>query len=124
MNNIQKRFLMFLIGCMGARTLLVILAKNIKKDYLPIMGYLALLLGCGFLFLYFTGYRDTGREVLGDKIWWNDLRPIHAILIISFSYLAINKSDKAWIVLLIDLLFGLTSFLLFHYNQGNFSKLK
>ena len=24
--------------------------------------------------------RKTGLEVFGDKIWWNNLRPIHGIL--------------------------------------------
>ena len=77
----------------------------------------------GFIFLFITGYRDTGREVLGDKIWWDKLRPIHSMLMIIFAYLAINKSNNAWIILLIDVLFGLSNFLIFHYIQGNFSKL-
>ena len=29
MNNIQKRFLLFLIGCIGVRSLFVVIAKNI-----------------------------------------------------------------------------------------------
>ena len=34
MNTIQKRFLLFLIGCIGARSLFVIIAKNISLNYL------------------------------------------------------------------------------------------
>jgi hypothetical protein len=43
MNNIQKRFLLFLIGCIGTRSAFVLIAKNIGVNYLPYLGYLALL---------------------------------------------------------------------------------
>ncbi len=123
MNNIQKRFLLFLIGCMGTRFFLVYLSKNINIDYLPYMGYVALIISFSFMFIFLTGSRKTGTEVMADKIWWNNLRPIHSILYGLFAYLAINKNSKAWIILLIDVLIGLTSFLIFHYNEGNYAKL-
>ena len=123
MNNIQKRFLLFLIGCMGSRTLLVIIAKNLSIKYLKYMGYLALLPACGFIYLYLTGSRSTGAEVFGDKIWWNYLRPIHSLLYFLFAYSAINGKSYSWIFLLIDVIFGFINFLYFHYKNGNFQKL-
>jgi hypothetical protein len=123
MNNIQKRFLLFLIGCMGSRTLLVIIAKNLSIKYLKYMGYLALLPAFGFIYLYLTGSRSTGAEVFGDKIWWNYLRPIHSLLYFLFAYNAINGKSYSWIFLLIDLIIGFTNFLYFHYKNGNFQKL-
>jgi len=114
MNTIQKRFLLFLIGCIGTRFLLVYIAKNINNHLLKYMGYIALLPAIGFIYIYLTGSRKTGPEVFGDKIWWNDLRPIHALLYLLFSYNAINGNKNAWIYLLIDVLFGLTSFLIYH----------
>ena len=39
MNNLQKRLLTFLIGCIGTRTLFVYLAKNANRTYLQYMGY-------------------------------------------------------------------------------------
>ena len=80
MNNIQKRFLLFLVGCIGVRTLFVIAAKNSPVRYLKYLGYLALLPAIGFVYIFLTGSRQTGAEVFGEKIWWNDLRPIHALL--------------------------------------------
>ena len=80
MNNIQKRFLLFLVGCIGIRTLFVIIAKNSPVKYLKYMGYLALLPAIGFSYLFLTGTRKTGLEVFGNKIWWNDLRPLHSLL--------------------------------------------
>jgi hypothetical protein len=87
------------------------------------MGYIALIISFGFMFIFLTGSRKTGKEVMGEKIWWNDLRPIHSILYGLFAYFAITKNNNAWIVLLVDVLIGLFSFLTFHYTEGNFSKL-
>ena len=123
MNTIQKRFLLFLIGCIGTRSLFVYLAKNANTTYLPYMGYLALLPAMGFIYLFLTGSRKTGAEVFGDKIWWNDLRPVHGLLYFLFAYNAINKNNDAWVYLLVDVIIGLTSFLWFHYYNGDFSKL-
>ena len=123
MNTIQKRFLLFLFGCIGTRTLFVFLAKNANKTYLQYMGYLSILLAIGFFYLFFTDSRKTGPEVFGDKIWWNNLRPIHGLMYSLFAYHAINGNPFAWIYLLIDVIIGLASFLIFHYYSNSFNKL-
>jgi hypothetical protein len=120
MNDLQKRFLMFLIGCIGTRSLFVIIAKYVNTQYLKYMGYLALLPAIGFIYIYLTGSRKTGPETFGEKIWWNNLRPIHSILYFLFAYNAINGNKQAWIYLLVDVLFGLISFLVHHYVNGDF----
>ncbi len=122
MTDIQKRFLLFLFGCIGMRSLFVIIAKNISIGYLPFLGYLALLPAIGFVYIYLSGSRQTGAEVFGGKIWWNKLRPIHALLYFTFAYNAIIGNKGAWIYLLIDLIIGLSSFLIYHYIIGDFSK--
>jgi hypothetical protein len=123
MNNIQKRFMLFIFGCILVRSLFVIIAKNINMNYLPYLGYLAILPAIGFFYIYFTDSRKTGAEVFGDKIWWNNLRPIHGLLYGLFAYNAINKNYYSWIYLLIDVILGLFSFLIFHYYNGDFIKL-
>ena len=122
MNNLQKRFLLFLIGCIGMRSLFVYIARATPDKYLPYLGYLAILPAIGFMTIYITGSRKTGAEVFGSKIWWNQIRPIHALLYGLFAYYAINKSNIAWWYLLIDVIFGLLSFLTYHYLQGDFAK--
>jgi hypothetical protein len=123
MNQIQQRFLLFLIGCIGVRSLFVVLAKYIHAPYLKYLGYLALLPAIGFMYIYVTGSRKTGAEVFGENIWWNDLRPVHAILYFLFAYNAILGNEHAWIYLLIDVIIGLLSFLVHHYVQGSFRTL-
>ena len=119
MDTLHKRFLLFLIGCIGTRSLLVYIAKNISNDSLKYMGYLLLLPAFGFLYIYFSGTRKTGPEVFGEKIWWNDLRPIHGLLYLLFSYNAITGNKNAWIYLFIDVLLGITSFLIHHFLSAS-----
>ena len=121
MNNIQKRFVLFLVGCIGIRTLFVYVAKTINLKYLPYMGYLALIPAIGFLFIYLTKSRTTGGEVFGGKIWWNDLRPVHSLLYGLFAFNAISQIKSAWVYLLIDVIIGLLSFIIHHYNVNSIS---
>jgi uncharacterized integral membrane protein len=123
MNTIQKRFLLFLIGCIGTRSMFVYIAKNVDTTYLRYIGYLALLPAIGFFYIFFTGSRQTGAEVFGSKIWWNNLRPIHGIIYFLFAYNAIIGNKSAWQYLLVDVIFGLISFLTFHFYNTDFTKL-
>ena len=105
------------------RLLFVIIAKNVSIKILHYLGYLALTMPIAFMYIYLTGSRKTGVEVLGDKIWWNNLRPLHALLYGLFAYNAIMGNKQSWIYLLVDVLIGLTSFLIYHYVNGDFFKL-
>lgn len=112
-----KRILIFLFGCILARTILALIAKNVNKENLKIMGYLAIPIGLAFMYLYFVGNdrADAQLEWLGDKkIWWNDLRPIHGTLYLLFAYHAINQKEYSWIFLLLDVVIGLLSWLIHH----------
>ena len=123
MNHLQQRFLLFLFGCIGIRSLFVIIARYINTKYLKYLGYLALAPAIGFIYIYLTGTRKTGAEVFGEKIWWNNLRPIHSILYFLFSYNAIIGNKHSWRYLLVDVLIGLISFLIHHYTNGDILKL-
>jgi len=120
MNTIEKRILLFLFGCIPTRLFLVYLSKNVPIHHLPILGYILLLPAIGFIYLFFSGTRITGVETFGDKIWWNNLRPIHALFYFLFSYNAIHKNKNSWIYLLYDVIIGFTSFLVFHFYNNNF----
>lgn len=123
MNTIQKRFLLFLVGCIGTRTLIAYIAKVASVRWLKVLGYLALLPAVGFVYLFLSGKRKTGGEVFGDKIWWNSLRPVHGLLYFLFAYNAILGNRGAWRFLAADVVIGLVSFLVFHWTAGNFKKL-
>jgi hypothetical protein len=78
------------------------------------MGVPALVIAFSFAAIYVMGWRKTGPEVRGGRIWWNSIRPIHAALWFTFAVLAFARHREAWIALLIDTLLGLTAFLFFH----------
>ena len=114
MDNIQKRIVLFIFGCLLIRLLGVYIVKNIDSKYLPYLGYLGLIPSIGFLIIYVFGLRKTGGETFGSKIWWNNLRPLHGLLYFIFCYLAIKQDNNAYIALLIDVIIGGVSFMLYH----------
>ena len=90
---------------------------------MPYLGVLALLVAIGFLVIYFGGLRKSGAETFGEKIWWNNLRPVHAVLYFIFAILAFKKNKKSWVVLLIDVIIGFLSFIIHHSASGSFKLL-
>jgi hypothetical protein len=112
--NIQ-RALLFLIGCIGVRSLFVYLAYAVSPTILSYLGALALLLAIGFITIYVFGLRKTGLEVGGEAIWWNDLRPVHALLYGAFAAAAIAKKQWAWMILLADVVLGLGAWTHHHF---------
>lgn len=112
--ELWQRMCLFLIGCMGARFGLAYLAFKLPVKYLPYMGIVALLVSMGFGLIYINGWRKTGLEVGGGKIWWNDLRPIHAGLYFAFAILAFAKNRNAWMLLFVDAILGLVAFSAHH----------
>lgn len=106
------RALLFLVGCIGVRLGIVYAAKTASSRALTYMSVPALAIGIGFLTIYVMGWRQTGIEVHGERIWWNTLRPVHALLWISFGVCALMKVRRAWVILLLDTLIGLVAFVL------------
>jgi hypothetical protein len=115
MKPLHQRWLMFLTGCLGTRVALVYIARVASASQLPVLGALALLPAIGFWYLYLTGQRKTGPEVLGSPIWWNSLRPLHGTLYAIFAVMALFGFPNAWIVLLVDVLFGASAFAYHHF---------
>lgn len=116
MLDLHKRYLLFLIGCIGTRTLFTFIAKYIDNTLLPYLGALALIPVSGWLFIYFIRARNTGMEVFGGRIWWNELRPLHAALYALFAMYAFKRKSFAYIPLAVDTIIGLIAFLLFHFR--------
>lgn len=112
---LQRRIVLFLVGCMGVRGLLVYLAATVSDAWLRRMAVLAAAIALGFTVIFLGGLRPTGLETGGKPIWWNGLRPVHALLYAAFAYYAwAGRRGPAWRVLLADVLLGLLSFVAFH----------
>lgn len=116
MKIIHKRFLLFLGVCIPLRLAIAYISSILSANMLFWMGIIALIPVLGMLSIYFFKLRETGGEVFGNKIWWNDLRPVHAIDYLIFSYLAIHNSPYSSYPLYFDVLLGLISFFIYHYS--------
>ena len=114
-----QRMLMFLFGCLVVRCAFVILAARVNTKHLKYLGYLAILPAVGFMYIFLTGSRTTGVETFGEKIWWNNLRPVHSVLYILFAYQAINGHKSAWIFLALDVFIGFTSWMIHKFLPKN-----
>lgn len=119
-STLRIRFWLFLLGCIGSRSLFTLISYYSSCQWLPFLGMIALIPVIGWFYIIFIGERNFGFEVFGDRIWWNHLRPVHMLLWGFFAYLAIVKCHPlSWIPLAVDTLLGLSSFLIFHASKGH-----
>ena len=109
-----KRALLFLVGCIGLRSLMAYAAACVPLTYLPYLGAAALLPVIGWTYIMITGARKTGLEVGGEAIWWNHLRPIHAANYAAFAGAAFMGYRKAYVFLVWDVILGLGAWI-HHY---------
>ena len=119
LNDIQKRLFLFLGICIPVRLIAMFIALYIHKKYLPILGVPYLIAGIGIIYIYITGARQNGAETMGQPIWWNGLRPAHGLIYLVFAISAFLKYKDSWMILLIDVLLGLTAFWTYHISVGN-----
>lgn len=136
MTPIQKRFAMFLLGCIPSRVGLSYLIKYVQShlnesEIWVVLKYVLslkmIIISIGFLSIYWFGWREKGLETQGHPIWWNSLRPIHgllyglagALLLSGKTFYGLDSSQFIfW-----DAMIGFIAFLGYHYAIGNFSKL-
>ena len=115
--NITKQNLrvpIFLIGCLGARTGIAYLVKRFGQGHRLLIALLLVLPAIGFASIYLLGLRRTGGEVFGDKIWWNSLRPFHALMYFGAAAAVYFRKKNAYLLILLDTLVGLGAFCRFH----------
>ena len=116
MNNLQKRQLLFLFGCVPFRLWLVYLAKTLPPDKVRTMGIFAIFPTLGFLFLYVANARLKGAETFGQPIWWHALRLHHFLLYLLFVVTAFTKPESSFVPLLVDVILGTSAFAVKHFT--------
>ena len=93
--------------CIIIRISLIYLAYiSLYSPYLnPFFSLFYLTIGVGSAYQYITKYRKYGA--FGQKIWWDYLRPFHAIFYLFASFLIYTKNTLFVLVLIIDTLMGI-----------------
>jgi len=101
----------------AVRVGLVVLARYAPTKYLPWMGGGALLVVAGFLTLSLGAWgRDTGA--LGQRVWWTNMRPVHATLMGIFAAMAFRKMPTAYVPLAVDVAAGAAAFGMHHFGNA------
>lgn len=115
-NEVLRRNLLFLIGCLGVRGMLVVAAYLLPLNYLKYLGFIMLLFAAGFGGTWALGLRQGPLGGFGTKMWWQEHRLYHAINFLAFAILAIKKNRFSWLILLFDWILGLSFFMNQHYS--------
>jgi len=113
MNSVDKSKRLFFLCCIPVRLLLVYIAyallKNSNKTLLYAFVAITLAIGISFWTIYLKGWRKTGIETFGQKIWWNALRPVHGSIYLLFSLAALLGYRDAWVLLFADVCLGVVA---------------
>jgi hypothetical protein len=122
LSSLTKRYTLFLVGCIGTRSVLAYTAYYLSQNpserntkILKVLAIIAILIGLGFLTIFITDSRKTGIETGGEKIWWNDWRPVFGMIWLLFGITALKGVKWCWIFLLLDVLLGLSIFVYHHF---------
>ena len=102
----DKSELAFLALCIPSRIAIALAARQYPKEIVP----MAIAFAIGSVYFYMSGTRQTGLETMGRPIWWNDMRPLHALLWTAFVVAALQGKQWAWKFLALDVTLGLASF--------------
>jgi hypothetical protein len=117
--SVNQRVILFLFGCVGARVGIAYISSIASTRVLSALAVVAATIAIGFSILFLFGLRKTGIETGGKPIWWNNLRPIHAVMYGLFAYFAWNnRGDVAAWILLMDVAIGLFAFIVHHTRSA------
>lgn len=104
------RLLLFLCLCIPLRSIAAFIAyKYPESSIINILAILYIIMGLSMLYLFLTNQRQNAPEG-GGITWWNNLRPIHAILYLLFALAVFLGKSYSYIFLIGDVLLGLGAF--------------
>jgi len=102
----NKRIMLFIFGCLLARSLPIIILKKIPKLSIIIVLFY---LGIGLSFLKTFLFSKSEYGFFGGKVWWNNLRLFHSLIYLSFVVLFITTKKLYINLLIFDLVISLLS---------------
>jgi hypothetical protein len=75
---------------MGSRVAIVYLAYKYPKLLRPLS------ISIGFMYIWVNGLRQNPAEAGGEKVWWNDLRPVHSALLPTWPITGPRTRGRFW----------------------------
>jgi hypothetical protein len=106
----MDKFFRFILICVVLRFFIAMLALYLSEDAVKMyMSPITFIISIVFMILYIFNLRQVAPEAIGNTVWWSQLRIVHSIFYLLFAITSYHKSKNAWIFLLLDVIFGLTS---------------
>lgn len=115
----KKNITLFLLGCIPLRLLYAYFASKATTEQLKLLAIPSLAIAISFFYLFIYDLRKEAGETFGDKMWWNDLRPLHGGLFLAFAVMAMKGNSNSYIPLLLDAIIGLGAFTYYHMYLEN-----
>lgn len=110
-----RRAVLFLLGCIPARLAIAVASRSLPATWLRALALPFLAVALGFWAIFVFGWRATGIETGGERIWWNALRPVHGTLWAVAAYMALKgERERVFSILLTDACLGLVAFTVYH----------
>ena len=107
----NRNTVLFLSVCIPIRIFIIYAVKDlIPYDILPYLSIILFIMGVGFARRFYN-HTSTERGFFKGTVWWNDARPIHALLYIVAAFVALFDPKNTWIPLLIDVIVGICTFI-------------
>lgn len=123
MNSFQELTLKFIVGCVGSRILFSCLLQYATEMILPVLSLLCIIISFGFGSLWLFNIR-TEKGAFNNKVWWKPIRVVHSLFFMLCAwFLYKKKQDLAATVILLDTSFGIASYFIHHYKEGDMYKL-
>lgn len=119
MNQLDKIQFLFLI-CIISRLIISFISFKFQnnKNVMIFLSVIYFILGTGLIYNFLVKTRKVGA--FNNKVWWDNLRPIHSFLFLSFSYLAIYHQEHSWKPLFLDSI--IVSIYYLYYKPSTLSK--
>ena len=110
MTSRTQRMYLYTCVCLVLRVVLVYLVFLTKKNAIcqKLAAVISVFIGLSFLRNYCTK-KEFG--FFGGKIWWKQLRLLHAFLFLLFAILVFNGYQSAYSVLIPGIVFGMMGFI-------------
>jgi uncharacterized membrane protein HdeD (DUF308 family) len=103
----KQRLLQFLGICIIVRSLGALIAYLYPQSAITkVLAILYFMSGISMLYLFIANKRQNAPEG-GGITWWNNLRPIHAVLFMLFAFFALNGKKFSYLFLVSDVILGL-----------------
>ena len=101
----KHRIIIFFCFCITLRLFLVYLAHRLSNtQYIKIMAIFAILVSIGLTYQFIFNPHKLGG--FGGDSWWNNYRPIHAIIYLTFAIMVFTLPKYAYMILLADIILG------------------